>query len=80
MKALFDSEFNVIKAAISRAGLSEVRTNQDHHAGGDIAFYPTKEFIGGDIFAVAVNGSTNAVMRLIGALADDGQECLISCK
>lgn len=78
MKALFITEFNVIKAAIARAGLSEVHTNSDSPSNGDIVVYPIKEFIGKDSFAVCVNGNANAIMRLIGALTDDGQECLLS--
>jgi len=67
MEALFNTNAFVVAAASERAGTVPKPGNDQH-----VYLYggPTSD----QTLAV---GTTDAVMRLIGALADDGQECLI---
>lgn len=76
MKALFATSLNVIEAAVERTGFkcklfhwSDIRSGHQDD--------PISLFISSTGVTAAV-GTKNQIMCLIGALADDGQECLIS--
>jgi len=75
MKATFKAPLNVIEAAVERAGLvsnpSGDKLGYDQNA-VEISFSKTVPGL------IKVIGTPNGIMRLIGALADDGQECLKS--
>lgn len=76
MKATFEARLNIIEAGVVRSdqeykqfAWGEIRSgNQDD---------PISLFVQNDLQIVAV-GTPNQIMRLIGALADDGQDCLVS--
>jgi len=80
MKATFTdaTSVNVIVAAIERAGLvRDMKPPKYGHRGEMVAVrnklvgIPAVNFI-------EVTGSNHHIMRLIGVLADDGQDCLLS--
>jgi len=69
MKATFSQPVNVIETAARRGGL--ILTFAEPEQNGQIQVIP------GPAMSSAI-ADANTIMRLIGALADDGQECLIS--
>jgi len=69
MKAKFSQPVNVIETAARRGGLE--LTFAEPVNNGQVQIVP------GPAITSAV-GDANSIMRLIGALADDGQDCLIA--
>lgn len=74
MKATFNQPPNVIEAAAERAGLTIIHSPFALPTwDGDVALSQD-----GVVPHLTVShGSPNTTMRLIGALADDGQDCLL---
>jgi len=72
MKATFAQLPRVIRAAAERAGLSVI-TSPQAAPGWEGDLWISQE----DSYPVHVLGTPHTVMRLIGALADDGQDCLL---
>lgn len=74
MKAIFNQSPNVIRAAAERAGLTIIHSAQALPGwNGDVLITqddPTTD-------PTIAKGTPNTIMRLIGALADDGQDCLL---
>jgi len=70
--AVFLAPINVIEAATERAGLESVIN--EFTIGGESIFILSQT-----VDITAVSGDTHAIMRLIGAFADDGMDCLVRC-
>ena len=84
MKAIFSATINEIEAATIRAGLvvrypivrSAILTGDRFQVMNDGELKIEQK--DSSLSITSVRGTPNSVMRLIGALADDGQECLVS--
>lgn len=71
MHATFLAPLNVVETAVERAGLDSV---MNELAVGDRSVFVFRQTAA----MTSVNGDPHAVMRIIGTLADDGQDCLMS--
>lgn len=77
MEAKFNQSPQVIQAAAERAGLTLIRSPLAYPTwDGDVSVGLVGQE-GHQPQVTAAFGSPNTLMRLIGALADDGQDCLL---